>query len=53
MMLEILEGFSSHERVLEAHELRANFLVLSAKEESNISHANQGYDHFPAKEDKR
>ena len=53
MILELLDGFGSHERVLEAHELRAKFLVLSAKEESNTSHANQGYDQFVAKEDKR
>ena len=53
MMLELLDGFGSHEWVLEAHELRANLLVLSAKEESNNSHANQGYDQFFAKEENR
>ena len=46
MILELFESVGSHERVLEAHELRATFLVLSAKEESNTSHAIQGYNQF-------
>ena len=52
-MIELLNGFGSHKQVLEAHELRAKFLVLSAKEESNTSHTNQGCDQFVTKEDKR
>ena len=52
MMIELLNGFGSHGEVLEAHELRSKFLVLSAKEESNTSHANQGYNQFVAKEEK-
>ena len=31
IMLELLDGFGSHKRVLEAHGLRAKFLVLSTK----------------------
>ena len=53
MMIELLNGFGSHKQVLEAHELRAKFIVLSAKEESNTSHTNQGCDQFVTKEDKR
>ena len=53
MMVELLDGFGSHERVLEAHELRTKFLITSAKEESTTSHANQGYDQFVAKNDKK
>lgn len=41
---EFLDGFKSHENVHEAHELRANALIISLKEESNSSHVNQGYD---------
>lgn len=50
---ELLDGFKSHENVLEAHELRANALIISLKEESNSSHVNQGYDQLVAKTDKK
>ena len=52
-MLELLDGFKSHENVLAAHELRSEAKVRSIKEESNSSHANQGYDQFTAKNDKK
>jgi hypothetical protein len=50
---ELLDGFKLHENVLQAHELRANALIVSLKEESNSSHVNQGYDHLVAKNDKK
>ena len=50
---ELLDGFKSHENVLEAHELRAENKIRSLKEESNSSHANQGYDQLVAKNDKK
>ena len=49
---ELLDGFKLHENVHEAHELRANALIISLKEESNSSHVNQGYDQLVAKTDK-
>ena len=53
MMLELIGSLGSHKRVLESHEIHTKFLVLSSKEESNTSHANQGCDKFVAKEYKR
>jgi hypothetical protein len=50
---ELLDGFKSHENVLNAHKLRADDLIISLKEESNSSHANQGYDQLTAKNDKK
>ena len=38
-MFEFLDGFGSHERVLEAHEMRRDANVDSGKEESQTSHA--------------
>ena len=52
-LLELLDGFKSHENNLKAHELRAKKKVRSTKEESNSSHANQGYDQLTAKNDKK
>ena len=52
-MLEMLDGFKSHENVLKAHKLRAENNIGSLKEESNSSHANQGYDQQAAKADKK
>ena len=49
---ELLDGFKLHENVHEAHELRANALIISLKEESNSSHVNQGNDQLVAKTDK-
>ena len=43
-----LDGFGSHERVLEAHQMRRDANVDSGKEESNTSHASQAYDQFVA-----
>ena len=52
-MLELLDGFKSHENVLATHELRACNKIRSLKEESNTSHINQGYDQQTAKMDKK
>ena len=52
LMLEFLDGFKSHENVLRAHEFRADNSIISLKEESNTSHANQAYDQHVAKFDK-
>ena len=50
---ELLDGFKSHENVLTAHELRYEHKIISLREESNSSHANQGYDQLVAKNDKK
>ncbi len=50
---ELLDGFKSHENVLNAHKLQADNLIISLKEESNSSHVNQGYDQLTAKNDKK
>jgi hypothetical protein len=50
---ELLDGFKPHENVLNAHKLWADNLIISLKEESNSSHANQGYDQLTAKNDKK
>jgi len=52
-VLELLDGFGSHEHVLESHELRAANKIRSLKEESSTSHANQGYDQETARRDKQ
>ena len=52
-MLELLDGFKSHECVLAANELRSSEKVRVLKEESNTSHVCQGYDQQVAKEDKK
>lgn len=41
-VLELLDGFTSHKNVLEAHTLRVVNNIRFLKEESNTSHANQG-----------
>ena len=38
---------------MEAHQLRANNKIISFKEESNTSHACQGYDKLVSKNNKR
>ena len=53
VMLELLDGFKSHENVLAAHQLRYDNKIMSLKEESNTSHVNQGYDQLTAKTDKK
>ena len=53
LVLELLDGFKSHENVLAAHRLRAEHNIRSLKEESNSSHANQGYDQETARQDKK
>jgi hypothetical protein len=53
LVLELLDGFKSHENVLAAHRLRAENNIRSLKEESNTLHANQGYDQETAKQDKK
>ena len=53
MVLELLDGFKSHENVLEVHRLRAVNAMRAIKEESNSSTANQGCDQEAAKTDKK
>lgn len=53
LMFEPLDGFGSHERVLEAHEMRTANNIISAKEESASSHCNQAYDKYVARNDKK
>jgi hypothetical protein len=50
---ELLDGFKSHENVLNAHKLRADSLIISLKEESNSSHVIQEYNQLTAKNDKK
>ena len=50
---ELLDGFKSHENVLNVHKLRADNLIISLKEESNSSHVNQGYNQLTAKNNKK
>ena len=52
-VLELLDGFKSHENVLAANELRAEAKINSLKEESNTSHVCQGYDQHVARTDKK
>ena len=52
-MVELLDGFKSHENVLDAHELRRDNKIRLLKEESNTSNVNQGYDQLAAKSDKQ
>ncbi len=52
-MMELLDGFKSHENLLSANELRSDHNIWSLKEESNSSHLNQGYDQRTAKCDKK
>ena len=51
--MELFDGFKSHKNVLKAHEIRAKNKINSLKEESNSSHANQGYDPLTAMMDKK
>lgn len=53
VMLELMDGFKSHENVLAAHQMRIDHKIMSLKEESNTSHVNQGYDQLTAKTDKK
>jgi hypothetical protein len=53
LMVELLNGFKSHKNLLSANELRSEHNILSLKEESNLSHLNQGYDQLTAKCDKK
>jgi hypothetical protein len=52
-LVEFLDGFNSHENVLEAHQLRTDALIISLKEKSNSLHVYQGYNQFVAKNDKQ
>ena len=53
LMLELLDGFKSHENVLAAHEFRACNKIHFLEEESNTSHINQGYNQITAKMGKK
>jgi hypothetical protein len=50
---KFLDGFKSHNNVLQAHKICADQLIISLKEESNSSHVNQGYNQLPAKNNKK
>jgi hypothetical protein len=50
---KLLDGFKSHNNVLQAHKICANQLIISLKEESNSSHVNQGYNQLTAKNNKK
>jgi hypothetical protein len=52
-MVELLDGFKLHKNVLSANDLRSDHNIRSLKEESNLSHLNQGYDQLNAKCDKK
>ena len=52
MVLETLDGFSSHTNNLEANELRIKNKVDSLKESGDSSSLNQAYDRDAAKADK-
>ena len=52
-MIEFLDGFLSHERVVSASVARRDNLIKLIKEESNSSHCNQSFDQPVAKNDKR
>jgi hypothetical protein len=52
-MVELLDGFKSYKNVLSANELRSDHNIRLLKEESNLSHLNQGYDQLTAKCDKK
>jgi len=49
---ELLDGFKSHENVLNAHKLRADNLIISLKEESNSS-SIKDTNQLTAKNDKK
>ena len=52
-MIEFLDGFISHERVVQATIDRRDAKVNSIKEESHTSHYNQDFYQFVAKNDKK
>ncbi len=52
-ILELLDGFKLHNNVLSANELHSDHNIWLLKEESNLSHLNQGYDQLTAKSDKK
>ena len=49
----MLDVFGSHERVLDAHRRHREPRCISSKEDSNVLHANQIYDQFMARNDKK
>eukprot|EP00978_Attheya_sp_CCMP212_P000306 scaffold593_cov31-Attheya_sp.AAC.1 len=52
-IVELLDGFKSHEACFEANKARTDANCRSIKENSQSSHANQGYDQLVARDDKR
>ena len=52
-ILDFLDGFGYHEFESCAIDMRANINIISAKEESKMSHINQACDQLIAKNDKK
>ena len=52
-MIEFLDGFISHERVVQATIARRDAKENPIKEESHTSHCNQDFDQLVAKNDKK
>ena len=52
-MNEFLDGFISHERVVQETTARRDAKINSIKEESHTSHCNQYFDQLVAKNDKK
>ena len=52
-ILELLDGFGYHEYEPRALKMRAERNILSAKEESKMSHVKQAYNQFVAKNGKK
>ena len=47
-----LDGFTSHVKVLNAHEIFSELIIMVIKEEGNTSHVCQAYDKQVSKDDK-
>ena len=52
-MIEFLDGFISHERVVQATIARRDAKVNPIEEESYTNHCNQSFDQLAAKNDKK
>ena len=52
-MIEFLDGFIYHERIVQATIARRDAKVNSIKEESHTSHCNQAFDQVVAKHYKK
>ena len=52
-MIEFLDGFISHERLVQETIARRYSKVNPIKEESHTNHCNQSFDQLAAKNDKK